>query len=502
MVGHTRPKFGRYHVQRLIGVGMTGPVFGAEDAETRAYVAIKAPRTDLSPHVTMQLVDDLKMVVERLPAHPAIVPLLSAGLEDRQPYLVSEFAPGERLDRALQRDGPGAIADLLPRLQAIAEALDLAAKHGLSHGALHPTDVMVSPDSTVVTGIGFSDILAKRESGFPIHPPYSAPEVEMGADPSNASDQFSLAAIAFEWLFGPGLPDQPNSPLEVPDLPGVDCDVLADAFTIAWSSSPLARFSSCRSFVDAIAASVHRSAEPELPKLVACMPVEADTRAEVSAFTIVQLEPFTNDRWVEPVSSAHMGLMTSAPVEAEPPTPDVDDASPETGMIPEESSHADVAPIDVPQLSHAAETLLEGGLETPIPMSTPRVIDPGGFAETPSESVAEPPIPTAITPLIAQSPQMETPIASGPETSTPPDPTLLIAGSQSYGSGACAAVRQCALVSNPGSDRLVSGCGDASRDGSRKSFPTSNAPCDRGVGPYRYVAHVSVRNAAPTSNAQ
>ncbi len=35
--------------------------------------------------------------------------------------------PGESLDDALNRYGPGAIGDLLPRVRALAEALDQAA---------------------------------------------------------------------------------------------------------------------------------------------------------------------------------------------------------------------------------------------------------------------------------------------------------------------------------------------------------------------------------------
>src|SRR5689334_5743159 len=119
MLGIPPPKFGRYSVQHLMGVGETGRVFRAEDLETGAPVAIRALRTYLAPEMNRQVVDGLNLLIDRLPPHPAIVTLLATGFENEEPYLVTDLAPGEPLDRALQHFGPGAIGDLLPRLQAI-----------------------------------------------------------------------------------------------------------------------------------------------------------------------------------------------------------------------------------------------------------------------------------------------------------------------------------------------------------------------------------------------
>ena len=107
------PKFGQYRVQHQIGVGAMGPVFRAEDPDTRDLVAIKALKTYLPPDATPKAVDDLEAIVKRLPSHPSIVPLRAVGLEDKTPYLVSDFIAGESLDVALKKYGPGAIADIL-----------------------------------------------------------------------------------------------------------------------------------------------------------------------------------------------------------------------------------------------------------------------------------------------------------------------------------------------------------------------------------------------------
>ena len=249
------PKFGRYRVQHQIGVGATGPVFRSEDPETHAPLAVKALRTFLPPDVNQKVVDDLASVIDRLPSHPSIVPLRAVGLEDDEPFLVSDFVPGEGLEVALKRYGPGAIVDLLPRVRSLAEALDLAGEQGLCHGAIHPRDVIVS-DGTVITGIGIGPILGNRGAGVPMRRPYSAPEIGKGEAPTPASDQFALAALTFEWLFGDVISGPAYTPMEVPALPDVLRERLSDAFTTALAPEPSARFANCRAFVESLTAAV------------------------------------------------------------------------------------------------------------------------------------------------------------------------------------------------------------------------------------------------------
>jgi serine/threonine-protein kinase len=169
--------FGRYRIQHLLGVGASGPVLRGLDPDTGASVAIKLLDTRLPPEDNQQVVDDLTMVVNQLPPHPAFATLRAASFEKEQPYVVSDLADGEPLNRALERFGPGAIEDVLPRLQSIADGLDHAARFGVCHGALHPRDVMVSRASTLVTGIGIADILDSAGCRLHVRPPYTAPEL-------------------------------------------------------------------------------------------------------------------------------------------------------------------------------------------------------------------------------------------------------------------------------------------------------------------------------------
>ncbi len=70
------------------------------------------------------------------------------------------------------------------------------------------------------------------------------------------SDQYALAALTFEWLFGEVISGPAITPLEVPELPDAESDQLSETFTTALAPEPSARFINCRAFVDGLTAAV------------------------------------------------------------------------------------------------------------------------------------------------------------------------------------------------------------------------------------------------------
>lgn len=166
-----------------------------------------------------------------------------SGFDDNGPFRVTPEAGGVSLESALRDYGPAAIDDLIPRLRAIAHILDTAHGAGHVHGALHPSKVIVHDDAT--------SLVAGR---VPIAP-YAAPETADGP-PTKASDQYALAAIAYEWLFGRPIERPADRPVEVRTMPGVDRVRLSKAFTRALAPNPAARFASCNDFCSAVADAV------------------------------------------------------------------------------------------------------------------------------------------------------------------------------------------------------------------------------------------------------
>lgn len=254
---------GRFRVLHQIGAGTCGPVFRATDPTTDRAVAIKLFTLSLTPERAATLAARLERLASAaLPLAGAVSPL-AAGDHGHTPYLVTALASGDSLDVALRQFGPAALEDLVPRLRALAGALDAAAARGILHGALHPRDVIVSEQDTAVTGLGVWPILSESGVRLPVRRPYRAPDLA-DTSISAAGDQFALAALAYEWMTGRRAP-APFGPADMAPLPGADRDRLADVFARALSDSPDQRYPACAAFVSDVA-EVAADAEVPVPR--------------------------------------------------------------------------------------------------------------------------------------------------------------------------------------------------------------------------------------------
>lgn len=239
---------GRFRVLHQIGAGTLGPVFRATDPGSDTVVAVKLLNINLFPQDAARVARDLGQLAATLPRLAAAVTPIEAGQENHVPFLATTLADGDSLDVALREFGPAAIADLLPRVEALAATLDEAASREVYHGALHPRDIMVAEHDTRLTGLGIVPILGRHGVPPTVRRPYAAPELADGQY-SGEADQYALAALTYEWMTG----RKANGPAtEVPALPGVNRAAMAEAFARAFHDDPAERFDSCASFVEAV----------------------------------------------------------------------------------------------------------------------------------------------------------------------------------------------------------------------------------------------------------
>ena len=226
-----------------------------------------------------------------------------SGFDDAGPFSVTPEAEGVVLDAALREFGPAAFEDLVPRLRSLAADLDAAHTAGFIHGRLHPSKVFVTGDATYLIGARVPQSHQSRR--WPLQPPYTAPEVMAGAMPAPMADQFSLAAIAYEWMFGRPISGPADRNVDVRAMPNVDRTALSKAFTRALAPEPFRRFATCTDFCDAIAASV----VPSLPltpphhaeQRVAATPMAAEEEDEDPVGPFVPEEKFPVSAVVAPV---------------------------------------------------------------------------------------------------------------------------------------------------------------------------------------------------------
>jgi serine/threonine-protein kinase len=385
------PAFGPYRVLHQIGSGVLGPVFRTYEPQHDRLVAIKAFRLDIVPEQVARLADGLRRLVPSGPKHPAVVPVLDAGLEGASAYLAMEYIAAETLDVALRHLAPAPLDRALPILSQLADAIDAAWAAGLSHGALHPRDVFVTLDAqdVRVTGFGIVSTLEAIDIKAPIRRAYAAPERVNGESWDIRSDVYSLGALAHELLTrrrpaGSGEQDgaltSDTTAEQRVQIRRVLASVLAD--------NPDRRFASGRAFVDALAAVARGEIAivpvfeepaieiaPPAPRPIdepapIATPYDEflpEVRAPQPAAAVnletprVLVEPVRAEVAAEPVTSTPV-----APAEAAPPVPDVI-AAPPVFVVPA------IAAPTVPIVTAPVQ-------ETPIPLSRSERWQPAALA--------------------------------------------------------------------------------------------------------------------------
>ena len=185
-----------------IGEGVLGPVFRTYDPERDRLVAVKVFRLDITPEQARTLADCLNRMAEIGLSEPGLVTPLMAGVEETVAYLAQEYVAAESLDVAMRHYAPSAIDRAAPFVSQLAGAIDGARAAGVLHGALHPRDIFVTPDSAQATGFGVVPALEEVGLRGPIRRPYTAPERVGETEWGPGADIFSLAVIAYELLTG------------------------------------------------------------------------------------------------------------------------------------------------------------------------------------------------------------------------------------------------------------------------------------------------------------
>jgi eukaryotic-like serine/threonine-protein kinase len=228
-------------------------VFRAFDQETERLVAVKVFALDLAPERVHQLVAELERLIEAALAHPAIAAPIAAGMHDNHAYLAMEYVSADSLDTAIRQYGAAPPADALRVAAQLAGALDFAAVVHVAHGALHPRDVLLSPEETRLTGLGIAAALERINVAPPVRRPYTPPEGIAGAEWDRRADVFSLAALMHELLWGKrvsAIGAQAGASLT--QIPGGDLIALRSVFARALAERPADRFETALAFAQAL----------------------------------------------------------------------------------------------------------------------------------------------------------------------------------------------------------------------------------------------------------
>jgi len=214
-------KIGRYRILRELGRGSAAVVYQGRDPDSGKQVAIKVFYTNVIAAEGFAARFAQVLPALRALEHPYLVPLLDfgqAGGEDAGGevayYLVQRYMPGGTL--AERMDGrPLLLAEVVPILQRLAEALDAAHTARLLHGDLNPAHVMFDlHNRAFLADLGLEPLLhappAAETLPLPNMPParptgtpaYLSPEQITGQPLDGRADVYALGVMVFEMLTG------------------------------------------------------------------------------------------------------------------------------------------------------------------------------------------------------------------------------------------------------------------------------------------------------------
>jgi len=232
-----------------------------------------------------QLGAELERLIAAGLRHPSIAAPIASGIHGVWAYVAVDYVTAESLDLVIREYGPAPPHDAVRVAGQLAAALDAAHAAGVTHGALHPRDVLLSTDETRLTGLGLARALEAVGVAPPIRRPYTAPERLLDEVwDRRTADVFSLGALMFELLWGRRLAGCGEQAVAaVGEIAGADMTALRVAFARVLAENPQQRFQTATDFAEAFASAMAApkpaaadDAEATQPvKIVVSPPVEA-----------------------------------------------------------------------------------------------------------------------------------------------------------------------------------------------------------------------------------
>ncbi|QXJ21862.1 protein kinase [Actinomadura graeca] len=223
---------GPYRLEGRLGAGGQGTVYvGSAAPGPRVAIKLLHPHLVVDERARARFLSEVDIAKRVAPFCTAQV--LDSGIENEQPYIVSEFVDGPSLQVSVQ--GGGARGGAALERLALNTATALAAIHqaGVVHRDFKPGNVLLGPDGPVVIDFGLAraldatlSIITSQAVGSP---GYMAPEQIAGDQVGPAADLFAwgatmvFAATGKRAFYGESIPAVMQSILhEEPNLDALD----------------------------------------------------------------------------------------------------------------------------------------------------------------------------------------------------------------------------------------------------------------------------------------
>src|SRR2546421_5194014 len=204
MADRVGQQLGNYHLVRLLGRGGQAEVYLGEHRYLKSFAALKVLHASLDDTHIEPFLAEAQTLARLL--HPSIVRVLDFTVEQGTPVLIMDYSPAGTMRH---RYPPGTclpLSTVVSAVSQVAEALQYAHTHQVIHRDVKPENLLLgSRDEVLLSDFGLAvlapspELLSTQAMAGTL--PYMAPE-QLQGHPSFASDQYSLAIVAYEWLTG------------------------------------------------------------------------------------------------------------------------------------------------------------------------------------------------------------------------------------------------------------------------------------------------------------
>jgi serine/threonine-protein kinase len=264
---------GPFTLMDSLGTGSMGTVYKARSKNDNDWYAVK-----VLPRRSMWNVRIARRKVRAFEQckHPSVVPFVDVGTSGGMHYLAWPLVEGETLDKIVQRESKLGIEQAAGLTLQTAEGLVQCHHHGLFHGLLKPSNLMVGAnDAVYILDFGIGCLLAETEGESLVDTMSTANSVNSGLDcaspesimdPTNLNpmgDQYSLGCVLYYCLTGRyPFPDgtavekmmshQHKQPKPIKELRAEVPDGLIAVVDRLMKKSPTERFADCKQLLEAL----------------------------------------------------------------------------------------------------------------------------------------------------------------------------------------------------------------------------------------------------------
>lgn len=255
-------QLGDYQLTRLVAQEVFIDRYLGEHVRTRASAELLVFHARVDGKNANDFQREAQLLIQLV--HPGLTRLFDFNILNNQAFLVQEVRPTSTLRQLYPPGAQLPISVVVDYLKQIGNAVQYAHEHSLIHGELRSEYLYLQPDRhTLLLGnlgiMHLAQAITSINMNVIGNNPYLAPEQVHGlTDPK--SDQYALAALAYEWLSGELPVQEAGNPAggelrllrtlaqKTPTLPVQAVQVLQSALSFA----PEQRFGSVRAFINAL----------------------------------------------------------------------------------------------------------------------------------------------------------------------------------------------------------------------------------------------------------